>query len=32
MRFKLNENLPTEIAADLRAAGHESETVYDEED
>jgi|SRR5215210_6822641 len=30
MRFKLDENLPTEILADLRAAGHEADSVHDE--
>ena len=30
MRFKLDENLPVELVADIRAAGHEAETVYEE--
>jgi predicted nuclease of predicted toxin-antitoxin system len=30
MRFKIDENLPTEIVAELRGAGHEAESVYDE--
>jgi len=30
MKFKLDENLPVELAADIRAAGHEAETVHDE--
>jgi predicted nuclease of predicted toxin-antitoxin system len=30
MKFKIDENLPNEIAADLRAAGHEADTVFDE--
>ena len=30
MRFKLDENLPVEILEDLRAAGHEADSVYDE--
>ncbi len=30
MRFKLDENLPVELAADPRLAGHESDTVADE--
>jgi predicted nuclease of predicted toxin-antitoxin system len=27
MRFKIDENLPKEIAEDLRAAGHDADTV-----
>ena len=27
MRFKLDENLPAELLADLRVAGHDAETV-----
>lgn len=27
MRFKLDENLPAELVADLRSAGHEGTTV-----
>lgn len=27
MKFKIDENLPAELVADLRAAGHEAETV-----
>lgn len=30
MRFKVDENLPTEAARDLRAAGHDTESVVDE--
>ena len=30
MKIKLDENLPTELLGDLRAAGHEADTVYDE--
>ena len=30
MKFKIDENLPHEIAADLRAAGHDADTVFDE--
>lgn len=30
MRFKLDENLPVELLADLRVASHEAETVADE--
>jgi predicted nuclease of predicted toxin-antitoxin system len=30
MRFKLDENLPTELAGDLRLLGHEADTVADE--
>lgn len=30
MKFKLDENLPAELLADLRAAGHEAESVPDE--
>lgn len=30
MNFKLDENLPGEIVFDLRAAGHEADTVVDE--
>lgn len=30
MKFKVDENLPSEVAADLAAAGHDSQTVYDE--
>jgi predicted nuclease of predicted toxin-antitoxin system len=30
MRFKLDENLPAELVADLRLAGHDAETVPDE--
>lgn len=31
MRFKLDENLPVEILVELRSAGHEADSVYDEE-
>ncbi|MBI3468738.1 MAG: DUF5615 family PIN-like protein [Planctomycetes bacterium] len=30
MKFKIDENLPAEIVADLRAAGHEADTVPDQ--
>jgi predicted nuclease of predicted toxin-antitoxin system len=30
MRFKIDENLPAEIAGDLRAAGHDADTVPDQ--
>ena len=30
MKFKVDENLPSEIAADLRATGHDADTVYDQ--
>ena len=30
MRFKVDENLPVEVAAALNAAGHEADTVNDE--
>jgi len=30
MRFKLDENLPAELASDLAAAGHEAQTVVTE--
>ena len=30
MRFKLDENLPVELAAELRAMGHDTDTVADE--
>ena len=30
MRFKLDENLPVEVLEDLRAAGHEGDSVHDE--
>ena len=30
MKFKIDENLPAELAADLRAAGHEAHTVGDQ--
>lgn len=30
MKFKLDENLPGEIAGDLRSAGHDAQTVADE--
>ena len=31
MRFKVDQNLPVEIAEALRAVGHEAHTVYEEE-
>ena len=30
MRFKVDQNLPVEIAVALREAGHDAHTVYDE--
>ncbi len=30
MKFKLDENLPTELLGELQAAGHEAQSVYDE--
>ena len=30
MKFKIDENLPTEIAHDLKAAGHDADTVADQ--
>ncbi len=30
MKFKIDENLPREIADDLRAAGHDADTVTDQ--
>jgi predicted nuclease of predicted toxin-antitoxin system len=30
MKFKLDENLPAELCADVRNAGHEADTVADE--
>ena len=30
LRFKIDENLPTEAAALIQAAGHECHTVFDE--
>ena len=30
MKFKLDENLPTELVADLRTLGHEADTATDE--
>lgn len=30
MKFKIDENLPTELVDDLRAAGHDAHTVPDE--
>jgi predicted nuclease of predicted toxin-antitoxin system len=30
MRFKIDENLPVEVADLLRAAGHDAQTVFDE--
>ena len=30
MRFKLDENLPLDLAADLYLAGHDADTVADE--
>ncbi len=30
MRFKIDENLPAELVDDLKRAGHDGETVFDE--
>jgi predicted nuclease of predicted toxin-antitoxin system len=30
MKFKIDENLPGELVADLRAAGHDADTVFDQ--
>ena len=30
MKFKLDENLPAELVSDLRALGHDADTVADE--
>lgn len=30
MKFKLDENLPVELATDLRGLGHDADTVADE--
>ena len=30
MKFKIDEDLPAEVTADLRAAGHDADTVFDE--
>ncbi len=30
MKFKIDENLPAEVATELRAAGHDAESVVDE--
>lgn len=30
MRLKIDENVPLEVAAQLRAAGHDAHSVYDE--
>ena len=30
MRFKLDENLPVELAAEMRGMGHDTDTVADE--
>lgn len=30
MRFKIDENLPVELAGELRTAGHEAATVRDQ--
>lgn len=30
MRFKVDENLPAELAGDLRVLGHDAETVFEE--
>ena len=31
MKFKVDENLPAEVAGDLRVLGHDSKTVFDQE-
>jgi len=30
MRFKVDENLPGDLVADLRATGHDADTVHDQ--
>ena len=30
MKFKIDENLPGELVADLRELGHDADTVFDE--
>ncbi|MCW5980559.1 MAG: DUF5615 family PIN-like protein [Bryobacteraceae bacterium] len=30
MKFKIDENMPSELAVDLRDLGHEADTVFDE--
>jgi predicted nuclease of predicted toxin-antitoxin system len=30
MKFKIDENLPAELATDIRTAGHEADTVFDQ--
>jgi hypothetical protein len=30
MKFKVDENLPAEIAVDLRGSGHDADTVFDQ--
>ncbi len=30
MKFKIDENLPSELAADLHEWGHDADTVFDE--
>src|SRR5258708_7391550 len=30
MKFEIDENLPSEIAGDRRAAGHDAETIFEE--
>lgn len=30
MKFKVDENLPSELVADLRDLGHEADTVFEE--
>lgn len=30
MKFKLDENLPAELASDLRGLGHQADTVFEE--
>ncbi len=31
MKFKIDENLPGDLVADLRELGHDAETVFDEQ-
>ena len=31
MKFKIDENLPGELVADLRELGHDAETVFDKQ-
>lgn len=31
MKFKIDENRPVELATDLQLAGHDADTVFDED-